>query len=481
MDAKINHGLAAWLVVAACTVLAQAPAHGNAGPFSWNRDHLWHQLEQQFVKTRSDNCDGSQSTVLSRLHALAELTAVIEAEPLGPKNTLWDDAENQMFELGSLLAACPEQLPSFTGAVARLQRAVKKQAIGWPADAPDTRRRLYQVIYGGRTALEEVLLQTPADSTDEVWQGANHPSAAPSITVHGITIYSGDMLVTRGGAATSALIARGSDYPGNFSHAALAHVDATTGQASVIEALIEYGVVISTVEEFLEDKKLRIMVLRLRPDLPAVVQNPDIAHEAAQWAYDTARKSSIDYDFAMDFRNHDKLFCAEVIYAAYEKVGIQLWSGLSHISAPGTASWLEAFGVKNFITLEPSDLEYDPQLNRVVEWHNSNTLFEDHIHNAVTDVLLEGANAGAPIKYNRWMLPVAWGTKAYSVLQTKRGRTGPIPKGMSSAKALRNRWYSKQHARLVEQVAQSVKDFTRQKGYTPPYWELVRMAREHQP
>jgi hypothetical protein len=246
----------------------------------------------------------------------------------------------------------------------------------------------------------------------------------------------------------------------------------------VIEALIESGVVISTVEHFLEDKKLRIMVLRLRPDLPAVVRNPAIAHEAAQWAFDVARNNRIAYDFAMDFRNHDKLFCAEVVYAAFEKVGISLWSGLSRISAEGTARWLEAFGVKNFITLEPSDLEYDPQLIRVVEWHNPQTLLEDHIHNAATDVLLEGANAGDPLTYNRLMLPVTWGVKVYSILQTKRGHSGPIPNGMSAAAALRNRWYTKQHAGLVDRLNKAVGTFRQQKGYTPPYWELVRMARE---
>ena len=451
---------------------------GKDGPFRWNRDQLWRQLEQQFLDARSLDCTGLHSVILSRLDALAALTTAIEARSLDSTNPLWDDAENLMLTLAPLLAACPDQLALFIEGVARLQRAVKAQAVGWPAQAAESRQRLYRMIYGGRTAIEEILLQSPSPNKYELMMGVNEPSGAPSIKVHGITIHSGDMLVSRGGAATSARIARGSDYPGNFSHAALVHVDAKTGKASVIEALIESGVVISSVEHFLEDKKLRIMVLRLRPDLPAVVRNPAIAHEAAQLAFDVARNNRIAYDFAMDFRNHDKLFCAEVVYAAFEKVGISLWSGLSRISAEGTARWLEAFGVKNFITLEPSDLEYDPQLIRVVEWHHPQTLLEDHIHNAATDVLLEGANAGDPLKYNRLMLPVTWGVKVYSLLQTKRGRSGPIPNGMSAAAALRNRWYTKQHAGLVGRLNKAVETFRQQKGYTPPYWELVRMARE---
>lgn len=479
MEGMLNRRRATWFIMMLSAIFVHVPTPANANPFTWNRDQLWRQLEQQFVETRSNNCSALNPNIMSHIHSLVQLVETLEVGSSGAMDPLWDDAENRMLELAPLLAACPESLAIYTDAVARLQRAVKKQAIGWPPEAPETRQRLYRAIYGGRSAIEEILLQAPPRNTDEVWLGVKQSSATPSVTVHGITIHSGDMLVTRGGAATSALIARGNDYPGNFSHVALAHVDAATGKASVIEALIESGVVISTVEKFLADKKFRILVLRLRPDLPAVAKNPAIAHEAAQWAYDTARKTQIDYDFEMDFRNHDKLFCAEVIYAAYEKVGIQLWSGLSRISAAGTARWLEAFGVKNFLTLEPSDLEYDPQLNRVVEWHNPKTLFEDHIHNAATDALLEGANAGAPIKYNRFMLPVAWGTKAYSFFKTKIGRNGPIPKGMSCAAALRNRWYSQRHARLVELVSETVEEFIQQKGYTPPYWELLRMAREH--
>ena len=61
------------------------------------------------------------------------------------------------------------------------------------------------------------------------------------------------------------MIARGTDFPNTFSHAALAYVDAESGEGTVIESLIETGSTLSTVEEYLEGKKHRILVLRLRP------------------------------------------------------------------------------------------------------------------------------------------------------------------------------------------------------------------------
>src|SRR2546423_7159921 len=110
--------------------------------------------------------------------------------------------------------------------------------------------------------------------TPPLLTGRDEPSQTPSTNLLGVALRSGDILVSRGGAATSALIARGNDFPGNFSHVALVHVDERNRAASVIEAHIERGVVISSVADYLADKKLRVMVLRLRGDLPRLVADP---------------------------------------------------------------------------------------------------------------------------------------------------------------------------------------------------------------
>jgi len=180
----------------------------------------------------------------------------------------------------------------------------------------------------------------------------------------------------------------------------------------------------------------------------------------------------------MDYRDHRKLFCAEVVYAAYEQMGVRLWTGLSHISAQGTARWLAEFGVSHFVTLEPSDLEYDPQLTMVAQWCDPDTLFKDHVDNAVTDVMLEGANEGDPLKFNYFLLPLAGVLKLYSVARNHLGATGPVPEGMGTVAALRNRWYTRQHNRRVTDLLIRSDAFKKDKRYTPPYWELIRMARE---
>jgi hypothetical protein len=131
-------------------------------------------------------------------------------------------------------------------------------------------------------------------------------------------LHSGDILVSRGGAPTSALIARGNDYPGNFSHIAFVYVDPGTHISSIVEAHIERGVVVSTVEQYLTDKKLRVMLLRLRSDLPQLTKDPMSPHKAAEQAYTRATTEHVPYDFEMNYKDHRKLFCSEVASAAYE-------------------------------------------------------------------------------------------------------------------------------------------------------------------
>jgi Permuted papain-like amidase enzyme, YaeF/YiiX, C92 family len=284
--------------------------------------------------------------------------------------------------------------------------------------------------------------------------------------------------VSRGGAATSALIARGNDYPGNFSHVALVHVDARTQAVSVIEAHIECGVVVSPIETYLRDTKLRIMVLRLRADLPALVADPQLPHRVAEHARAEATRRHIPYDFAMDYGDPAKQFCSEVASAAYRSAGVNLWMGVSHLSTRGVIAWLSALGVRHFETQEPSDLEYDPQLRVVAEWRDPDTLLQDHVDNAVTDVLLEAAERGEPLDYDLWQLPVGRLLKAYSVVKNWCGAVGPIPEGMSATTALRVQKLRADHAAIQALVLAGAEQFKAGHGYLPPYWELVAIARE---
>lgn len=418
----------------------------------------------------------SEATLrLSKMDSFCER---FQTDLLPPTEPVFGEVETNFFELGVLLAACPSMKSDYIKSFGKLRHALKDQSRRWDMNSEAGRDCIYSLLYGGRIAIEEVILQSPRGAVAQAILETNEPSQTPSATVLGVEIHSGDILVSRGGAPTSALIARGNDYPGNFSHVALLYVDESTDIVSIIESHIEKGVGLASVADYLRDTKLRVMILRLRSDLPSLQADPMLPHKAAKYMYERARLGHIPYDFAMDAQDGSKMFCSEVASEAYNHFGIRLWTGLSNISSAGARTWLSAFGVRNFITEEPSDLEYDPQLCVIAEWRDYETLYKDHLDNAVVDIMLESADKGAPLGYDWYMLPIARVAKVYSAILNRFGAVGPIPEGMTATAALRNQWFSRLQRRTVERLLVLAQQFQQKNGYFPPYWELVKLARQ---
>jgi hypothetical protein len=458
------------------------PQVADGEAWVWDRDAFWRQLEGKFRETRALNQDERTLRFNGALEQVQHALAPLGETNLPPTAAEFDILETKLFEFAPIAAACPERLPDFMNVAGRIRQLVKRQSERWPTDVPKARQRLYRLLYGSRAAVEEALLQSPQPTNALEVVSSYGDLKTPVAEVRGLKVQSGDILVSRGGAATSALIARGNDFPGNFSHIALVHVDETTGRVSVIESHIESGVGVRPIEQYLADTKLRILVLRLRSDLPAVAADPTMPHKASSRALRaaTTRGQHIPYDFAMDCADHTEMFCSEVAAAAYQPFGVKLWMGMSHISTPGVTAWLGALGVRNFETQEPCDLEYDPQVRVVGEWRDPETLFKDHVDNAVVDVMLEGAGRGDKLSYNPWLLPGARLAKAWSIVKNWFGQVGPIPEGMSAATALRVKRLNATHASVKARVLEKAAKFKAERGYVPPYWELVRMARESQ-
>lgn len=446
-------------------------------PFVWAQDQTWFELERRFVEARSLNVAQLRLKLSVSLDSTRSLQSFLRSGHREPSDPLFRRVEDLLFQSAPSVAGCPEMFPEYLKVATTTRDLIKERSVDWSMDDALTRQTMYRLLYGGRAALEEVMLQLPVEQVPALVQGREVPSGAPSAELLGVVIHSGDILVSRGGAPTSALIARGNDFPGNFSHVALVHVDSASREVQIVESHIEKGVAVATVEEYLRDKKLRVMVMRLREDHPSVQADPIVAHRAAERALHDARSRRIPYDFEMRYDDPSKLFCSEVASAAYASVGVRLWKGMSTISTPGLRAWLGAFGVRYFETQEPSDLEYDPQLSVVAEWRDPETLYQDHLDNAVTEAMLEGAERGEPLKHVQSLLPVARLMKAYSFVLNMVGEEGPIPEGMTATAALRNRWYSDRHAAARDLLTTKADAFRLEKGYRPPYWRLLEMAR----
>jgi Permuted papain-like amidase enzyme, YaeF/YiiX, C92 family len=445
-------------------------------PFTWNQDSVWESLEIKFITANAEGCDKIKFAVDSLIKDSELLLKEISADTLDPSDEKFITLENNIFNIAPLIPVCNKYFSDYINFYSNLRNVVKEQSRNWDMNSTEAKNTNYRLLYGNRIAVEEIMLQLPDNQVATMIKGVDESSSTSSTEILGVQVHSGDILVSRGGAPTSALIARGNDYPGNFSHIALVHIDEKTKVISIIESHIERGVTISSLEEYLNDKKLRIMVLRLRSDL--ISDNPMLPHLAAEYSLAEAKKKHIPYDFEMDINENEKQFCSEVASSAYMKFGITLWTGLSTISSLGTRNWLAAFGVKYFETQEPSDLEYDPQISVVTEWRDPETLYKDHLDNAVTDVMLEDADSGKVLSYDWYLLPIGRMMKFYSVILNMFDNEGPVPEGMSAEAALKNVDYSETHDQIKSKLIFLADQFKVQKGYKPPYWELVNLARQ---
>ncbi|MDH4228993.1 MAG: YiiX/YebB-like N1pC/P60 family cysteine hydrolase [Nitrospirota bacterium] len=461
-------------MLALFTPLVAIAAPTGTDNFTWQRDELFKELEAVFVAAREQPLEQVRAE-LGGLITSAEplLAAVVRSGPNPPLDPL-SQLEPLLFQGAALAASHPQLLATLQPWVERCREVVLTAAMRWPVDDPGVHAAIYRVVYGGRTALEEALIQNGTAALPPLWLAPPVTSETPSMVVEGVEVHSGDLLLSRGDAPTSALIARGVPFPGNFSHVAMLHVDPATHVGTVIESLIETGGTLTPVETFLAGRKLRVMVLRPRPGLPAVAADPLMPHRVASAMLERVKGHHPGYDFGHWWQDDTRMFCSEVPYHAYRSGGVELWRWRQTLSSPGLVRWMRDMGVENFTMLLPSDLEYDPQLVTVAEWRNPAGLWQDRIDNAVLDALLEQAEAGARLDFSPWLLPAGWATKGLTVWQ----KHPAIPHGLTVDAALRVRALkSAVYPRLFAAVEEDAVAFRRDHGYQAPYWSLLEIAR----
>jgi hypothetical protein len=142
------------------------------------------------------DCCRDQSALAGGKRQLAALAG----GQFDPSDLMFDAVESNLFNLGPLMAACPERIDEYAKLITSVRDAVKLQSRRWDVHDREVRNRLYRLLYGGRTALEEVVLQAAEDAITAVEPGTNEPSQTPSFQRAGVELHSGDLLVSRGGA-----------------------------------------------------------------------------------------------------------------------------------------------------------------------------------------------------------------------------------------------------------------------------------------
>jgi hypothetical protein len=196
---------------------------------------------------------------------------------------------------------------------------------------------------------------------------------------------SGDLLLTRGNAFTSAAIASLGEEDTQFSHLSLVYKD-EKNKIWTIEAHIEVGSIVRPLEAHIKDSNFRTMVLRF--------EDKKLAARAANFAFETVKKASettgnINYDFGFDMDEDQNLFCSEIVSWSFSKVSdnqiqVPLIKNRVLMRKSSFVNDLEINIQESFI---PADLEIDPRFKIIAEWRDANRVNDSHEKDAILQAM----------------------------------------------------------------------------------------------
>ncbi len=203
-----------------CASLFWPPAPPNidlpavATAFRWDADEVLAALEAEFARAGAADL-GAATDVLDGLETEGKDLLSRVAGSDNPPYDVLARLSSLQFELAVRGAAHPTLLPRVQDFLVDSRVTLMRAATGWPTDR-ETHEALYRVLFGGRIALDEALIQAGTDALAPLLHIEDIPSSTPSILVEGVRIHSGDVLLSRGGAPTSALIARAEEGGGKL-------------------------------------------------------------------------------------------------------------------------------------------------------------------------------------------------------------------------------------------------------------------------
>lgn len=206
---------------------------------------------------------------------------------------------------------------------------------------------------------------------------------------------SGDVILSRGRAFSSAAIARIAKRDYQFSHLSFVYKDQETKELYTTEAHFEIGSVVTPIQTHISEKNVRSVIFRYKDEA--------VARKASEIMYQKIKKrqdlgSNIEYDFAMDYKDNSKLFCSEIISEGFKlalpasdilplfkstfKKGLQ--SLVKTIGVPVTNK-----NIDNYEIFAPGDIQFDPHFELVAEWRNPNEMEESRFKDYILTKMFE--------------------------------------------------------------------------------------------
>lgn len=287
----------------------------------------------------------------------------------------------------------------------------------------------------------------------------------------GFDLQSGDVMLIRGKSYVSAMIARIGDEEGNFSHLAIVGED-KTGRKHVVEALIQYGVIVTPLEKWRQQQDARVALYR-QPDTVLAKMAARNIYDKAQEAL-RSRAKGIKYDFAMDDSDYSTIFCSEVIRYAYDMASggqFMIPKYRSSVTKFEGLAYPRSLGVKQKTLFAPYDIEVDPRFDFVAEYRYYPLLRQVRMQDAVMQSMYSWMIEN---KYEfHWAAPHS--LKAYFAKLVRQFGVAKdtLPKYMPMESIKTNVQFETVAAALEDNIYAKEDEFYKKKGYLPSFQDMM--------
>lgn len=287
----------------------------------------------------------------------------------------------------------------------------------------------------------------------------------------GFELQSGDVMLIRGKSYVSAMIARIGDEEGNFSHLAIVGED-KSGKKYVVEALIQYGVIVTPLEKWRQQQDARVALYR-QPDTVLAKMAARNIYDKAQGALQS-RSKGIKYDFAMDDSDYSTIFCSEVIRYAYDMASggqFMVPKYRSSVTKFEGLAYPRSLGVTQKTLFAPYDIEVDPRFDFVAEYRYYPLLRQVRMQDAVLQSMYSWM---IEKKYEfHWAAPHS--LKAYFAKLVRQFGVAKetLPKYMPMDSIKTNVQFEAVAAVLEANIYAKEKDFYKANGYLPSFQDMM--------
>ncbi|MEK2646460.1 YiiX/YebB-like N1pC/P60 family cysteine hydrolase [Bdellovibrio sp. BCCA] len=286
----------------------------------------------------------------------------------------------------------------------------------------------------------------------------------------GFELKSGDVMLVRGKSHVSAMIARIGDEEGNFSHLAIVGED-KAGKKYVVEALIQYGTIVTPLEKWRQQEDARVALYR-QPDEALAKKAARKIYDKAQGALD--QKKGIRYDFAMDDDDYSTLFCSEVIRYAYDMASDKKFiipKYRSTVTKFKNSEYPKSLGVTKTSLFAPYDIEVDPRFDLIAEHRFYPLLRQVRMQDAV----LQSVYSWMIEKDYSFHWAPQHSVKAYLAKFVRQfGMVADtLPKYMPIDSIKTNVQFEAVAKTLEKNIYEKEAEFYKQKGYLPSFQDMM--------